>query len=616
MRNKVLNNDYYKEKFIKKSNIRHKNKYDYSKVIYINSLTKVEVLCKEHGSFFVRPDAHVRKVGCPFCNGGIRYDNNTFIEKSNIVHNFEYDYSSVQYINSSSKVDIICRKHGKFSMSPRNHLMGQKCPKCAGVKRKTTDEFIKEASIIHNFKYDYSITNYLNNLKKVDIICKKHGIFSQSPKDHLKGHGCIKCSNFSNGEKRLENILNDIGVSFIREYKFDGCVSKNGVKLPFDFFLPKFNIVIEYDGKQHFESVNKFGGESSFLNLKDNDSIRNNWCLENNIKIIRIPHYDEENSISDLLNILNKEINKNYSQINFDSELNKLESSRFDVSRVLNVKEDIFNYLNNSYHGDIIKNYKIKGYILDFYLPNENLGFRILSHFKNSEINSNWKDQKNVSNLDIKVVQIFEDLWINKKDIIKYRLNNILKLNKKIGSRECEIVNIDSKESMKFLNDNHLQGGVGASVRIGLKYNGELVSIMTFGKMRKNLGSKNKEDEWELIRFCNKGNLSVIGSASRLFKHFIKLYNPTKIVSYADKLWSNYQNVYNNLGMEKVHESKPSYFYILGDKRVGRFSLRKDVLVSMGYSPEFTEKEICYNNKVYRIYDAGTFKYQWLNTKS
>jgi hypothetical protein len=94
------------------------------------------------------------------------------------------------------------------------------------------------------------------------------------------------------------------------------------------------------------------------------------------------------------------------------------------------------------------------------------------------------------------------------------------------------------------------------------------------------------------------------------------LYNPTKIVSYADKLWSNYQNVYNNLGMEKVHESKPSYFYILGDKRVGRFSLRKDVLVSMGYSPEFTEKEICYNNKVYRIYDAGTFKYQWLNTKS
>lgn len=610
MRNKVHNIEYYKSKFIEKSNKRHDYKYDYSLVNYTNSLTKVEVICKEHGSFFVRPDAHIRKVGCPYCNGGIKYDNLTFINKSNEIHNFKYDYSMVEYKNSIIKVKILCKIHGIFEMSPRNHLAGQGCSSCSKVKRKTTEDFIRECLLLHDYqKYDYSMVEYINNLKKVKIICKEHGIFYQTPKDHLKGHGCIKCSNFSNGEKKIEELLNDIGINFVREYKFDSCISKKNVKLPFDFYLPDFNILIEYDGKQHFEPVDKFGGEESFLTLKGNDIVRNNWSEEKKIKLIRVSYKNEDMDIKGLINTLNYEINKN----NINNINNKLEKTIFNISNILDIKKDIFNYLKLNYNKNIIKNYKIQNYNLDFYLPDENIAIRILSNFKNSEINSNWKDQKNISNLDIKTIQIFEDIWLNKSNIVKYRINNILKLNNKIGSRKCKIVNLDNKEATVFLNNNHLQGNVGSSVKIGLKYNNELVSIMTFSKLRKNLGHKSKENEWELIRFCNKGNLSVIGSASKLFNYFIKEYKPISVISYADKLWSNNINIYEKIGMKKVSESKPSYFYLVGDKRVGRFSLRKDILVSIGYSSILTEREICFNNGVYRIYDAGTIKYIWSN---
>jgi hypothetical protein len=209
---------------------------------------------------------------------------------------------------------------------------------------------------------------------------------------------------------------------------------------------------------------------------------------------------------------------------------NKLESSIFDISTIVKTKKEILDYLKLKYKGDIIIDHLINDSKLDFYLPNKNIGIKVLTNFKDSEKNSNNKEQKRISNFEFKVIQIFEDLWVSKKDIVKYRINNVIGLNTKIGSRKCEIVEINNKESKEFLNKYHLQGSIGSSIKIGLKYKGELVSIMTFGKMRKNMGSKSKEGEWELIRFCNKGDLSVIGSASKLLNHFIKKYNPIKII--------------------------------------------------------------------------------------
>jgi hypothetical protein len=297
MKDKVLNNDYYKSKFIEKSNEKHGFKYNYSKVDYINSKTKVEIICEKHGSFFVRPDAHVRKVGCSSCNGGIRYTKDDFIKRANEKHDNYYNYDKVNYINSSKKVVINCSIHGDFEMTPSNHLIGQKCPSCSGVKQKTTKDFIEKSNIIHGGKYSYGMVNYINNRNKVIIVCSIHGNFKQSPKVHLRGHGCSKCSKFSKGEEKIEKILNNLGIFFIREYKFDDCLSVNNNKLPFDFYLPEFNTIIEYDGIQHFEPISFFGGINSYNNLRINDKIRNEWCLLKKINLIRISYLDNFNDL-------------------------------------------------------------------------------------------------------------------------------------------------------------------------------------------------------------------------------------------------------------------------------------------------------------------------------
>ncbi len=303
MRKEVINSEVYKQKFIIKANIKHKNKFNYDNVIYVNSITKVEVICNVHGSFYVRPDAHIRKVGCPTCNGGISDTLESFIKKSNIQHNNRYSYENSIYINSSIKIKIECFQHGLFEMLPSKHIESQGCPKCAGVKKKTTSEFIDESNIIHNKIYDYSLVNYINNKTKVKIICDKHGEFEQVPKDHLKGSGCPRC-RLSKGEILISNILNDNNVLYVSQHTFNDC--KNINVLPFDFYLPEYNTCVEFDGRQHFEVVDAFGGIEEFEKVKINDNIKNKYCNDNEISLIRIKYDNIENDIFQIYSLLKK----------------------------------------------------------------------------------------------------------------------------------------------------------------------------------------------------------------------------------------------------------------------------------------------------------------------
>lgn len=632
MRAKVKNSDHYKSKFIEKAKLKHGDKYQYHKVEYVNSITKVEIVCNSHGSFFVRPDAHVRKVGCPVCNGGVKYDISKFIEKANQVHDDFYNYDMVNYVNSTNKVIIICPEHGQFKMAPANHLIGQKCPSCSGVKRKTTKDFIIEARGVHNQRYDYSLCKYKNNRFKVDIICPKHGKFKQSPKEHLNGHGCKMCQ-ISHGEEKIENMLKTLRLNFEREYRFEDPVIKN---LPFDFYLKDIEILVEYDGRQHFEPVDAFGGEQAFERLKKNDMLRNEWCEKNNIELVRISFNDEDKGFEKLRKAINLNINlrKNLLNIinsngpvNIDPQVliteyergpskkseNYLTKSFLDIDKSIIVKKELEKFISENFTGPILTDHIIDDIDFDFYLSDRKIGIKILSNFADNELNVPKFQQQKRSNIkDIVSIQIFDDIWLSKKEIIKSRILNILNKNKfHIYARKCELVELSTKECSNFLNENHSQGNIGSSIKIGLKYNNELVSVMTFGKRRKNLGAVSNENSWELLRFCNKKMTSVVGSASKLFKYFLRTFDPNHIVSYADKCWSSDSNVYKQIGMKFVHQSDPSYFYIVGEMRKGRFAYRKDQLLLCGYSKKYTEHNICLNNLIFRIYDAGTFKYEW-----
>jgi uncharacterized C2H2 Zn-finger protein/protein-arginine kinase activator protein McsA len=203
--------------FIERSKIIHDNIYNYDQVEYVNNNTPVKIKCEKHGIFLQKPYKHLIGQKCPFCAG--KYKNNLdFINKANKTHNNRYDYSFVEYKNATSKVKIICKEHGVFEQLPNNHYKGHGCPKCNGGVKYDKDYFILKANEIHNFKYDYSDSVYINASKKIQIRCDKHGIFNQTPNSHLMGHGCPKCYNDSN---KLNQVFFINQCNEIHDKKYD-----------------------------------------------------------------------------------------------------------------------------------------------------------------------------------------------------------------------------------------------------------------------------------------------------------------------------------------------------------------------------------------------------------
>lgn len=179
--------------FINNANLIHNHKYNYDICEYINSRTKVKILCKIHGIFLQTPNSHCRGRGCPKCAKTFKLSENLMIKRFNDKHNYFYDYSKSNINGNHKKIIIICPVHGEFKQAPQQHF-SQGCPTCAGVKKMTTQEFIGKANKVHKNYYDYSKANYVQRSEKLKIICPKHGMFLQSVNAHLCGKGCIKCS--------------------------------------------------------------------------------------------------------------------------------------------------------------------------------------------------------------------------------------------------------------------------------------------------------------------------------------------------------------------------------------------------------------------------------------
>lgn len=287
--NRKNNLDLVIDRFIKK----HGDKYDYSSVIYNKMIDKVKIKCRLHDTYFLQsPEKHLtsKNGGCPKCvsiGKGIM-SNDIFIEKSKNIHGDKYDYSKVNYIRSNKNITLVCKIHGDFELTPNSNLRGVGCQKCSGNYRYKIDELLE----IYNGKYKdyvYDFSNYVNIKSKILVRCPIHSYFETSAELLLKGYGCSACGKKSIGEDFISKYLNNNGIEYLKQKSFDGCVYKN--KMQFDFYLPEFKTCIEYDGKQHFEPVEYFGGLDAFNKQIIKDSIKSQFCFNNNIKLIRIPYY-------------------------------------------------------------------------------------------------------------------------------------------------------------------------------------------------------------------------------------------------------------------------------------------------------------------------------------
>lgn len=313
---------YGKEKFIKLARKKHGDKYDYSQVEYVDGHTKVKIVCPIHGAFKQTPSEHLSGKGCKKCGVDKRAKTRTqnteiFIRRAKAIHGDHYDYSKSVYVNNRQPLIITCPKHGDFLQSPNTHLDNHGCPYCKGdaererllngkakaivpEQTKTTEEFIADAIRLHGDRYNYDKVDYKNSKEKVVIVCPEHGDFETTPNEHLSGRGCPKCHQ-SFGERSVGLYLERHNINHVAQKKLryiddDG----NNRWFQVDFFLPQGNIVIEFNGEQHYMPIKHWGGNKGFEQQMKRDVALRKYCKQKKYKLIEIP-YTQVKHISEIL---------------------------------------------------------------------------------------------------------------------------------------------------------------------------------------------------------------------------------------------------------------------------------------------------------------------------
>lgn len=311
-----------KEEFISRANEIHNNQYDYSKVDYINTNTKVCIICSKHGEFWQTPKNHLKGCGC--CKCGHERTNNSkiltteeFIRRARIKHGDKYNYDKTVYKSFKDDIIVTCPQHGDFLVNPHCHLSnGTMCPVCAklakGPNRLSTSEFIIKAKQVHGNFYNYDKVNYVLSSEKVTITCPIHGDFEMTPNKHLMGENCPKCVA-SKGERFVNKCLSILNVNFESEYilKFEN-ILRNHFRIDFAVYVNKKIYLIEYNGIQHYQASDYFGGEEKFKEQLQRDNILRDFVLKNSDKyeLLEIDYrYNKYTIITKILKFLKVPIN-------------------------------------------------------------------------------------------------------------------------------------------------------------------------------------------------------------------------------------------------------------------------------------------------------------------
>lgn len=561
-----------REEFIEESKIVHGDLYDYSNVVYKSSKEKVIIVCSLHGQFQQTPQSHIlQKAGCPKCSYNDRNKSRRLTQEEYLKRvkdiNCEIDLSKAVFKHSDIKVTLGCHKidkfgkeHGWYDQLPQDTFNGHGCPKCGKERTAKSHErsyvdIIKLCKEVHPEDDHSLIKDRINSSEKITPICKKHGKYEVYLGDYLnKGTGCPECYN-----EMRHFVLLSTKEEFVEKAR-----KIHGDKIG-------FNKVI-YDGNK------------TLVNLKCN--------------------VDESHG-------------------EFEREPCRILAGygcpKCNPSNTSKQEKEILEFVKQ-YYPSVIGNTRsiISPKELDIYIDEIKVGIEFNGLYWHSDDKVD-KDTHRIKTemcerKGIHLIQIFEDDWRNKSNIIKSRLLNLFgKIQSKIFARQCEVREVEQSEGKKFLEENHLQGYSGFLIGYGLYFKDELVSLMTFGKRRVCLGKNISDDgDYELIRFASKINCNVIGSAQRLFKMFVNTHSPKKIVSYADRFWTmKNKNVYETLGFKFEDVTNPNYFYVINGIRKHRFGFRKGLLVSDGFDSSMSEREIMEKRGIPRIYNAGNLRYVW-----
>jgi len=566
------------DSFIEKLRVLYGDSVGYEKVYYVNSDTNVILVCPEHGDFSVRPTILLnKKQGVPACTKCSKLSSGRklaltqtiFLERLNEIHG-----GSVQlckgstYHNYNTEVEVNCTTCGHvWEVTPINLIGGESgCPRCAGNTRLTLDRIIEAARRTQKTpdQFDYSLvdTSNLSRHGKITLVCKHHPDtpFLQETGDHMRGVGCSVCSGKLRKDipSLVKGIEEKFGVGVIT------CISDTYTNnhAYYDFVC----------------TANGHAFKSTANNILRRD--RTNAC----------PVCQGSNQQAELVEFIKRlgvEITVN------DRTL----ISPLELDIVIPNLRIAIEYNGVYFHSDAFNN-----------------GFADTTAHKDPKARHLHKTLL-CAEKEYRLIHIFEDEWVHKKDLVKNKLTHILNANfRKVYARLTTVGVVDFNNSTEFFNKNHLQGvAKGASVTYGLYSNGELVACMSFCKPR-----FNKSNDVEILRYAT--TMSVVGGFSKLLKHFIRA-NPTvtSVVSYSDKRWS-VGGVYKKAGFTLSGSSSPGYFYVDNtSNRYNRMLFMKSKLSGKlkKFDPSLSEADNCRNNGLYRIWDCGMDVWELkLNTPS
>ena len=461
-----------------------------------------------------------------------------------------------EYVNNKEKILMRHNTCGhEYMVQPNKFLTGRRCPKCShGSTLKGLDQFKSEVYDLVGDEYTV-LGNYEGNNTKILMRHNTCGHeYMVTPVKFSSGNRCPKCSHGST-RKTIEDIKKEI-----------------------EEVDPNYELVSEYKGRKTKVKLRHSCGcefETYIWNF-----------LKNGVRCPNCKDYSSSSSEKELLN-----------------------------------------YIKEIYKGDIKNNYKLSSKKsekeIDIYLPDLKMGFEFDGLYWHSVEKSDDKfnllhKTEYFNEKGIRIIHIFEDEWENKKDIVKDKIRSIIGLNNenRIYARKCDVVELDQKEANDFMNKHHIQGCGSSSYKVGLKYKGELVAVMTFCKARSQVVNQREEGLIELFRFSTTG--SVVGGFSKLLKFSINKYKFKKIITFADRRWSSDENVYIKNGFKFLHYSEPSYWYFINKTRYHRSTFMKHKLKDKFkdiYDDSLTEKEIMAKAGYKRIYDCGTAVYLY-NTDS
>jgi len=598
------------ELFIAKAASKHGGKYDYNQANYTGSKNKINIICSDHGLFEQTPNAHLNGQGCPVCARQqiikkTRLDNNEFIKKANKVHNHKYDYSKTKYVNSITKIIITCPDHGDFKQTASGHLSAGGCPKCGGSLKLNNDEFINRARKIHNNKYDYSLVNYISLRKHIKIICSSHGTFFQKPSHHLRGRGCPDCAK--NAVQRSSEQRR-LGVAeFVKRSR-----EIHGLKYDYEFVKyisnnKKVEIICNDHGVFKQRPCDHLDNHGCPMCAQNQKLTTSEFIKRSIIKHGNTYDYSKSTYVTgrDKITIICHEHGA-FNQTASD-HLSGRGCNKCMILESDPIKD--IKHLLTSYDISFRENDRslIKPYEIDLYLPNYKFGIEFHGLF--------WHSYSRKESSQEKMKHWFKasksiDIGINLIQILENEWANKCKIVKSIIKHK---IGISKKIYARKCIVKELSNKDYYKFLNNNHLQGKIGSRYKFGLIYENeivavMGfSKHYKYDFELIRYACKINTTIIGGASKLL-HYFQTNNKGSILSYCDRRYS-IGSLYKQLGFKLAYITRPNYFYVKSKNIYSRQQFQKHKLNTKlkEFNPDITESENMFNNGYRRLWDAGHF---------